>query len=600
MKGTIVSAWVDTCREIYGEDITNEALSYYGIRKDKIFTPSEDIEDHVARGILEYMGEKLGKSSDEIWRNMGNHNVTTYTKVYPAFFRYKNLYSFLQAMYDIHVIVTKRVFGAKPPILGIKPISSHTAHMTYSSSRGMFSYFMGMLEGAALHFKEDIHVETLEKTDDFLKISITFPEEIYYERTFIINKLLSLGFIKSLESKIALSNLLFTGIPSVLFLIFSPKKIAIPGILILSTLVPFLISKGLFKPFQYIITYLEEIRDKDFSLVHNISTSDIFENINGKLREIKDSIKTDFVGHKGTTDELNVFTDQFATISNNMKKTSDEISSIVEQVAEGAINQAYETEHVASQLNDSVISLNKVVERENQGTNDLESSVDIINKGFLDLDDTSKSLTKVLEQFSQVKSKGDDLQSRASEVLDFVETVETIAEQTNLLALNASIEAARAGEHGKGFSVVALEIRKLAEGSKEAAGRINEGLNSFIMDIDNFVLDISDQYNILDDENTKLNHVTQSNQESARSIEEVSNLIIELTKELTLESENINSIFENIESLSAIAQENSASSQEVSANIQSYAQEIKNMTENIEEFRKVSLDFSKELEKYIV
>ena len=63
-----------------------------------------------------------------------------------------------------------------------------------------------------------------------------------------------------------------------------------------------------------------------------------------------------------------------------MSFTSNEISIVVEQVAEGAINQAYETEQVASQLNDSIISLNKVVEKENQGKDDLESSVDIISK----------------------------------------------------------------------------------------------------------------------------------------------------------------------------------------------------------------------------
>ena len=66
MKGTIVSAWVNTCRDLYGEEITNEALAYYNISKDKIFTPFEDVEDRIALGILEYIGDKLGKSSDEV------------------------------------------------------------------------------------------------------------------------------------------------------------------------------------------------------------------------------------------------------------------------------------------------------------------------------------------------------------------------------------------------------------------------------------------------------------------------------------------------------------------------------------------------------
>ncbi|MBU5313169.1 heme NO-binding domain-containing protein [Tissierella carlieri] len=600
MKGTIVSAWVQTCRKLYGENITNEALDYFNISPNKIFTPTEDIEDKVARGILDYIAKKLGKTSDEVWRTMGNHNVITYSKVYPAFFRYKNLYSFLQAMYDIHVVVTKRITGAKPPILGIKPIDKYTAHMTYNSSRGMFPYFHGMLEGAAKYFKEDINIETLEKTEDFTKISITFPDEIYYQKKFRFNKALSFGFMKNMEGKIALSSLLLVGIPGVLLSKFVVPSIAFPGILVLSTLVPFLVSKGLFKPLKSIYSSLDEIKNKDLSIVENISTNDFFEDINDKLKDLKESIKTDFVGYKGTTDELNVFADKFAEISSNMSFTSSEISNVVEQVAGGAINQAEETEQVAYQLNNSIISLNDVVRKENLGKGELESAVEQINRGFEDLKSTSDSLNHILLQFSQVKSKGQDLQNRATEVRNIVETVEKIAEQTNLLALNASIEASRAGEYGRGFTVVALEIRKLAEGSKEAVQTINDNLESFIKDIDGFVFDISDQFNILERENVKLNSVAEENQASVNSIAQVSDLIIELTNELTNETNNINNISQGIESLAAIAEENSASSQEVSANVQTYTEEIRKMTESIHEFKKVSVEFSKDLEKYIV
>lgn len=600
MKGTIVSAWIETCREIYGEEITNESLSNFNINKNKIFTPSEEVEDKIALGILEYIGDKLGIDSDQVWRTMGNHNVATYSKVYPAFFRYKNLYSFLQAMYDIHVVVTKRIRGAKPPILGIKPIDKYTAHMTYSSPRGMFSYFRGMLEGAANYFKEDIQIETIEKTDTFIKLAITFPQEIYYQRKFRLNKALSLGFIRNMEGKIALSSLLFVGIPATLAFKFMPINMAIPSVLVLSTVVPFLIAKGLFYPLKYINQYLDQLKDKDLSLIYDISTNDFFEDINKSLREIKESIKTDFVGYKGTTDELNVFADKFANISSNMSSTSNEISSVVEQVSEGAINQAYETEQIAFQLNNSITSLNKVVEKENQGKVELESSVEKINKGFEDLKSTSNSLNSILLQFSQVKSKGQDLQNKATEVRNIVETVEKIVEQTNLLALNASIEASRAGEYGKGFTVVAVEIRKLAEGSKEAVQTINNNLESFIKNIDEFVFDISEQFNILEEENTKLSSVTEKNTESVKSIDQVSELIIELTNELTKEADNINSIFHGIESLAAIAEENSASSEEASANIQNYTEEIKKMTESIHEFKNVSMQFSEDLERYIV
>lgn len=600
LKGTIVSAWVKTCRKVYGDEITDEAMECFGMNPRKIFTPTEDIKDEKAIGFVNYISKKLDKPYFDTWREMGHSNVITFSEDYPAFFKYKNLYSFLRAMYDIHVVVTKKIPGAKPPILNIKPIGSHKATMTYSSSRGMFGYFQGMLEGASNYYGEKIKIDIVEKEESFTRLNLIFPEKIHEHRNYAMNKFFSFGFAKNLELKIALGSLVFMGIPYIIGTKFLQKNMLIIITLILTFIVPYIISKLLFLPKNRILKSLDEMENRGFSIETTISTGDDFEKINSKLNNIKKVIKADFVGYKGTTDELNVFANKFNEISANMGYTSQEISNVVEQVAEGAVSQADETENSAHILNSSIDSLNNIANKGNGGKGDLETTVEQINNGYENLKNTSKSLNGILTQFSLVKRSSLELQSRARDVNNIVETVEKISDKTNLLALNASIEASRAGEYGQGFTVVAMEIRELAESSKIAVKSINNNLETFIQEINELVRGIEEQYFILEKENETLSDVANESYLTVGSIKNVSDLIIELINELNSEGKSLNEISSNIESLAAISEENSASSEEVSANITIYTEEIKKMTKNINEFKKVSKQFSKELEKYTI
>ncbi|NLJ78060.1 MAG: chemotaxis protein [Tissierellia bacterium] len=600
MKGTIVSAWIRTGRALFGEELVDEALLHHGIDPDRVFTPSEDIEDDKAMGFIDYIGDRIGEDPSEIWRRIGIGNIETFSRDYPAFFRYKNLYSFLRAMYDIHVVVTNRIPGAQPPILDVKPSGPNTALMSYRSPRGMFGYFHGMLEGASRYYEEEIEVETLEKSDGYTVLSITFQEQIHTSRTYGINKLLSLGFIRSLGLKIGIATLLLAGLPVAILSNYVENKVLMPVALSLTLIIPSLIGKILLRPMDSIFQSMDEIEEKNLSFERHIETKDILEDINNRMNVIKSNIKTDFVGYKGTTDELNVFADRFNSISENMSITSNEIGSVVEQVAHGAINQAEETESAAHKLSDSINTLNDIAARENKGKDFLEVAVEKITTGFGSLESTSTSLDNVLNEFSKVREKGIVLQDNAKDVTDIVQTVERIAEQTNLLALNASIEASRAGEYGQGFTVVANEIRKLAEGSKEAVQSINDLLEAFVLEIDELAEDIRGQYEILEGENSNLNNLYVETRDTVHSMKDVSNLIIELIDELDTETNSMNQIYQNIESLAAIAEENSASSQEVSANVTNYTDEIQNMIEGITEFKKVSQKFSSDLERYII
>jgi len=600
MKGTVISAWLKTISKLYGVESKKSALEKMGFSSNKIFLPTEDIDDNLIFSAIELVAKNNKISTEKLWNKIGIDNVSTFFENYPAFFEHKNLYSFLRSMYDVHVVVTQKIKGAKPPLLNIKAINTNTAIMTYTSKRKMFDYFFGLIEGAANYYGEKVKINVLEKQNDSVKISLVFENTIqnYYKAP--VNKLFSLGFIKNINLKIGLASLLFSGIPLVIVNYIMIKDISIYQliILLLSFFIPFIFSSLLNSPLKTINKQLDDLLENNYSEDVFLITNDQYDLLTNKITKYKKQIRKDFVGFKGMTDELHVFGSDFNKASLKMKNTTDEISEVIEQVSEGAVNQANETESAAYALHSNIDSLNEIVDKEYKSKSELENTVTQIEQSYLDLNKTSSNLQNILNQFINVKNDANELQNKAQDVTKIVETVEAISTQTNLLALNASIEASRAGEAGKGFAVVADEIRNLSDETHSAVTDINENLLSFISEIEKVVTQIESQFEILNDENDKLSDVADNNKSAVKSITSVANNLITMIEQLNEETKAVTSVSTNIESLAAIAEENSASSEEVNANVQIYTEELKALMDTIKEFEAMSNEHKDGLKKY--
>ena len=596
MKGTVVATWVKTCRKLYGEEAVDQAMNAVGWQ-GKIFSPMENVEDIKVKDMINKIANNVNRDVKTLWGQIGQDNLKAFNNDYPAFFEHENLYSFLKSMFDVHVVMTKKFPGAKPPLLTIEPISEKQAIFSYSSKRGMFDYFLGLLKGSAEHFKENIKVDEIERKDDFLKLKLTFQKNIYYNKTFKFNKILSLGFIKNIGGKVALFTFILTILSSFALLGFN-NLLKVLSIAFISSVAAYISTEILLKPKYLIFEEINKINKNHYVEDGDIKTGDFLEELYKELKKHKDIIKADFVGFKGVTDEMNTFVGNINVISETMSHTSTEISGVVEQVASCAVNQAQNTEQVVAVLNDNIQNLKDIVNSENSNKLELEKALEKVNNSYNNVNNTSKNILDSLEKFQKVKDKGLELETKAKDITNIVSIVSGISEQTNLLALNASIEAARAGEQGKGFAVVAEEVRKLAEQSKEAVEEINNNLIEFAGDIKNLVIRIESQYNVLEQETDRLEEVRDISYGATTSIGTVASAMIKTINELNKEADSISSIYDNIESLAAIAEENSASSEEVSANVSSYTNEIKKLVNNIHEFKQITETFKSDLSRY--
>ena len=584
MKGTVVATWLNTTRKLFGDDVVKNAMSYAGWGENKIFSPIENVEDDKVNKYIKYISDNKNITTKELWRKIGQDNIISFSKDYPAFFKHENAYSFLKSMYDVHVVMTKKFIGAKPPILTITPISRREAIFTYNSSRGMFEYFLGMLEGVGNYFNEKIQVEEISKTKTSLELKLIFNQDIHYNKEYKFNTLMSLGFIKNFGVKAGL----FTGIT--LFVILIPLM----GVSnIIKSIIASIIAGGLtylgtnlmLSPLSQLKEELNRLVENRYNIDESIKTNDFFEDIYEKIKEHKKIIQSDFVSFKGLTDEMSTFIKKIDLISASMQQASESIDEVVGQVANSAVEQAGQTDEVVMSLEENINALGKIVQVENSYKNNLEEVLKKINKSNSGVEKSSRNIGVTLESFNDVKVKSEDLEKRANDITKIVSIVAGIAEQTNLLALNASIEAARAGEQGKGFSVVAESIKKLSEQSKESVKEINTNLVHFKGNIESLVEQIENQYFILEKETLNLQDVENLSFDANKSINYIASSMINTINDLNEQSKSIESLSNNIKNLSSIAEENSAYSEEGSASVTQYTQEINNL-------------FKEELEKY--
>lgn len=589
MKGTVVSTWIRTCRDLFGNESINQCLKSVNWSEDIVFSPLDDVEDEKIFLLINKISEKVNMPLSDLWKIIGENNIIKFSEDYPVFFKRSNLYKFINSLNFIHSVITRKIKGAKPPKMEVEILSKDSINLTYISPRELNDYFFGMIKGSSKFFNEKVEINEVERSKGRLKVHIKFEKNIHYEKKYRFSSALGKIGLKKIEFKVAVPTLILTGASALLFT--SPLNAIIIAFVsgLASLLVTFMITRPLNEIF-------ENIKNKNTDDIdRSIVTKDKFEKIFKGILELKDDIRQDSTSAKLSLNELSTFTNSMYDITEKMKKTTDEIAEYSGQVSELAIKQETSTEELLEQTNKNITSLKEVVKSEDNNKRELNKSAEKIKNSHLSIYNSSEAIKDSLKSFTKVKERGRGLENKAKDITKIVSLVSGISDQTNLLALNASIEAARAGEQGRGFAVVAEEVRKLAEQSQQAVKDINNNIVSFVSEISHLVNSIENQYVVLEKETNSLEKASNISSEANELVQTVSDETNKTIFQLNDEVKSVDSMLTTIDYLAQIAVENAASSSQVRQDIEEFTDNIHELLEILQKIKSVGDNFSKEM-----
>jgi methyl-accepting chemotaxis protein len=310
------------------------------------------------------------------------------------------------------------------------------------------------------------------------------------------------------------------------------------------------IQKLIIRPVQQFYELSKAIAENDLSKSIVIGTNDEFGALANAFNKMIQNLRAILQENLNAAEQLAFAASKMATMSDSAHSSAQEITGTMEIMAR-------ETEEQYGKVQISVTSIQQMSDNAQQVAVDAQNAAtyssqaaERAKKGETIVDDVHQKITQVKDTVDNSAEVVRRLGASSVEIGKIVDVMRGISRQTNLLALNAAIEAARAGEHGRGFSVVADEVRALAEQSTNSATQIVNMIN----EIQQETLTAVDAMEI-----------------GTKSVDEGTALAIAAKEAFTQITSSVNQTVNTIHEIAAAAEEQAASSKEMSSTMVSVA-----------------------------
>ncbi len=346
------------------------------------------------------------------------------------------------------------------------------------------------------------------------------------------------------------------------------------------------LSRSLSRGVADITGPLDSASKGDFTVSLEIKRKDEFGQIAGSIANMISGVRKLIAEVKEVMETVKNASELVGDNTNRLIESCNEISTAIGEIENGVTVQADDAQECVVQVNTLSDQIRTVYEYTDEITRISEDANNTISEGMEVIEDLNVKSKATEDITGAIQKDIVSLSEQTKAIGNFANMINEIAFQTNLLSLNASIEAARAGDAGRGFSVVAEEIRNLADQSLKAAKQIG----GIVEEIQNQTAQTVDAVH-------KAGDIVAS---QSGSLDNTLDAFHKVNDRVTMMVENLSKITEGMEliehtkkeavnaimNISAVSQENSANSVQVDANAKKqkeFAEELRKTVEILED-----------------
>lgn len=251
-------------------------------------------------------------------------------------------------------------------------------------------------------------------------------------------------------------------------LVFAPvykltKDIIIVAVIliVLFTLIAYFFANSIARPVASLAGYANQVAEGNLS-------------VNMAIKDRSDEIGSLTTSFKAMIESLKAQTLQMSSASSQLSSSMQEIAATVTQLS----SSVTETTAAVNEITSTIEEIRQISTLSHQKAEDMAGKADsvriVADEGKTATQKVSNGISEINRQVESIATTTIKLGEQTKNISEIIDSVTDIADQSNLLSVNASIEAAKAGEYGKGFSVVAREIKSLADKSKDSTKQIKE------------------------------------------------------------------------------------------------------------------------------